>query len=112
MNIRLKKSEVEDLLIAIALYKILAFLDTGLRLRTSCDLECVSTTVKRPDDFTLPSLDELTKLLPSLVKKCSSAFANPAITEVEYDAVPKDADKKANNTKLKNDPEAEQGEDE
>jgi len=107
-------TEVEDLLIAIALYKILAFLDTGLRLRTSCDLECVSAPiVKRPDDFQLPTLAELTKLLPGLVKKCSSAFANPAITEVEYDAVPKEiVDKKANHSKSKNDEEVEQGEDE
>jgi CRISPR-associated protein Csb1 len=106
--------EVEDLLIAIALYKILAFLDTGLRLRTSCDLECVSAPIiKRPDDFQLPSLDELTKLLPGLVKKCSSVFASPAITEVEYDAVPKEiADKKTGNPKLKNGEETEQGEDE
>jgi CRISPR-associated protein Csx17 len=103
--------EVEDLLIAIALYKILAFLDTGLRLRTSCDLECVSAPiVKRPNDFQLPTLDELTKLLPALVKKCSSVFANPAITEVEYDAVPKED--KNNKPQPKNEEVTEQGENE
>jgi CRISPR-associated protein Csb1 len=86
---RFDNDDVEDLIIAIALYKILAFLDTGLRLRTSCDLECVSAPiVKKPHDFKLPTLAELTELLPTLVKKCSLVFASPAITKVEYDAVP------------------------
>jgi CRISPR-associated protein Csb1 len=77
---------VEDLLIAIALFKIQRFLDTGLRLRTACDLESTPVTVKRPDNFPIPDLPTLTKSLPTLTKAAESAFANPAITEVQYES--------------------------
>ncbi len=62
--------DVENLLIAIALFKIQRFLRDGLRLRTACDLEVVKDTfaVKRPEDFTVPSLTELEKELPDLIK--------------------------------------------
>lgn len=78
--------DLENLLIAIALYKIQRFLDRGLRLRTACDLEATTITVKRPDRFQLPSPTELTKALPDLVKAASSAFANPPVTVVQYQA--------------------------
>lgn len=78
--------DLENLLIAIALYKIHRFLDRGLRLRTACDLEATTITVKRPDGFELPSALELSKALPSLVKAASSAFANPPVTVVQYKA--------------------------
>lgn len=89
---------VEDLLIAIALYKITKFLDTGLRLRTACDLDCVDKpTVTRPKEgFALPTLKELEAALPGLVKAAAGAFADPAVTIVTYevDDTPK-PDKKA-----------------
>ncbi|MGI0493191.1 type I-U CRISPR-associated RAMP protein Csb1/Cas7u [Alkalinema pantanalense CENA528] len=76
---------IEDLLIAIALYKIQAFLDRGLRLRTACDLEVKKEiTVKRPDGYKVPSLPELETALPQLVKAASSMFANPAVQVVEW----------------------------
>lgn len=78
--------ELENLLIAIALYKIQRFLDRGLRLRTACDLEATTITVKRPDGFELPSYVELSKALPDLVKAASPAFANPPVTVVQYQA--------------------------
>jgi CRISPR-associated protein Csb1 len=78
--------EVENLLIAVALYKIQRFLDQGLRLRTACDLEAVEVKVHRPEQFKMPSLDALTKELPTLVKACSPAFANPPVTVVQYEA--------------------------
>lgn len=79
--------ELENLLIAIALYKIRRFLDRGLRLRTACDLEVVDITVERPKKgFELPSYTELAKVLPSLVEAASSAFATPPITVVQYQA--------------------------
>ncbi|ROQ89905.1 type I-G CRISPR-associated RAMP protein Csb1/Cas7g [Desulfosoma caldarium] len=59
---------VEHLLIAIALYKIRAFLDQGLRLRTACDLECESVEVQRPQGFELPNLKELSEALPQLIE--------------------------------------------
>jgi CRISPR-associated protein Csb1 len=84
---------VEDLLIAIAIYKIQAFLDRGLRLRTACDLEMVELKVQKPKDYKLPSLAELEKALPGLVKAAAGAFAAPVVTEVEYKPEKK-ADKK------------------
>lgn len=78
--------DLENLLIAIALYKIQRFLDQGLRLRTACDLEATITEVKRPSGYKLPSSTDLAKALPSLVKAAASAFANPPITVVQYQA--------------------------
>jgi CRISPR-associated protein Csb1 len=78
--------DLENLLIAIALYKIQRFLDRGLRLRTACDLEAVGITVKRPDGFKLPSYTELAEILPDLVTAASPAFADPFVTVVEYQA--------------------------
>jgi CRISPR-associated protein Csb1 len=55
------------LLVALALFKIRAFLETGLRLRTACDLECTRIEVKRPQGFALPALDDLANALPALI---------------------------------------------
>lgn len=78
--------KVESLLIALALFKVQKFLAEGLRLRTACDLEAVATTVKKPDAFTLPSLEDLTANLPAHIKAVASEnkFAKPAITSVSY----------------------------
>ncbi len=78
--------DLENLLTAIALYKIQRFLDRGLRLRTACDLEATAITVKRPDGFELPSYTDLTEALPSLVQAARGAFANPPVTVVQYQA--------------------------
>lgn len=59
---------VYQLLTAVALYKIRAFLETGLRLRTACDLECGNIIVKRPDGFSLPALSELEQALPGMIE--------------------------------------------
>lgn len=79
-------SAVEDLLIAIAIWKIQRFLERGLRLRTACDLEYIEMTVKRPDGFKLPDHKELTTALPTLVKAATTAFADPPVTIVQYQA--------------------------
>lgn len=60
---------VYQLLVALALYKIRAFLEHGLRLRTACDLECVGLDVQRPKDFELPTLPNLEQELPGLIQK-------------------------------------------
>ena len=78
--------DLENLLVAIALYKIQRFLDRGLRLRTACDLEALAVVVKRPDGFELPSYLELANVLPALVKAAAPAFANPPVTVVQYQA--------------------------
>jgi CRISPR-associated protein Csb1 len=78
---------MEDLLIAIALYKIQKFLETGLRLRTACDLDLLKAPqVTRPiEGFDLPTLKDLEKALPGLVKAAAGAFSNPAVTVVTYE---------------------------
>lgn len=74
---------VYQLLVALALYKIRAFLTHGLRLRTACDLECDTLYVKRPQGFNLPELAELTAVLPGLID-AARADAGFEITTVTY----------------------------
>ncbi|QED29312.1 type I-U CRISPR-associated protein Cas7 [Microvenator marinus] len=77
--------DVENLLIALAFFKIQRFLRDGLRLRTACDLEPAGDlVVKRPVGFVPPSLESLEKELPNLVQKAKDKFANPARTVVKY----------------------------
>ena len=78
--------DVTNLLIAIALFKIQRLLRDGLRLRTACDLEIVGDlVVQRPKDFTVPSLDELEKALPDLIKKAAGSFAKPVTTDLIFE---------------------------
>jgi CRISPR-associated protein Csb1 len=79
--------QVEQLLVALALFKIRRFLLTGLRLRTACDLELDvnGLQVKRPSGFKLPPLDALEAGLPDLIKAASSGFAQPARTTVKFE---------------------------
>jgi len=78
--------DFEKLLIALALFKIRKFLDSGLRLRTACDLETDGAIrVTRPDkDFQPPSLGELEEALPELIEANASLFAEPRVTKVVY----------------------------
>lgn len=68
-------NNVYQLLVALALYKIRAFLETGLRLRTACDLECERIDVKRPQGFELPTLQALTDALPGLIEQVKNEAA-------------------------------------
>lgn len=74
------------LLYALAIYKIRAFLDRGLRLRTACDLQVTDVEVTRPEGVTLPSEDEataaLSKLIPAAAKE--GMFAEPPVTRANY----------------------------
>lgn len=74
---------VYQLLVALALYKILAFLENGLRLRTACDLECAKVIVKRPTGFTLPTLSELEEALPGSIT-AAKPEADFRVTTVAY----------------------------
>ncbi len=76
--------DANNLLTALALYKIQALLHGGLRLRTACDLDVIETTVTRPTGFVLPSREDLKSALPGLIQACKSQFAEPAVTEVVY----------------------------
>lgn len=77
---------VENLLIGLALFKIRRFLDTGLRLRTACDLESRSVRVTRPESFQLPELSELEAALPDLIERVAEEgrFNEPRVTEITY----------------------------
>lgn len=61
---------VSDLLIALSLFKIQSLLNSGLRLRTACDLEVKDdpgVVVRRPTNFVMPSLSDLESSLPALI---------------------------------------------
>lgn len=79
-------ANVERLLIALALFKILRFLETGLRLRTACDLECEALRVTRPTRFELPTLQEVEAAMPELIQVVAAEgrFSEPRVTEVTY----------------------------
>jgi CRISPR-associated protein Csb1 len=80
-------ANVQNMLVALALFKIRKFLDEGLRLRTACDLELVEEpVVTRPDNSKLPSTDKLTNALPELINEVAKegGFAKPPITEVTF----------------------------
>ncbi len=80
-------SEVEHLLIALALFKILKFLDEGLRLRTACDLDVVSIKVTRPDGFDLPGVEVVEAELPRLIEAVGSQglFGDTRVHTVTYE---------------------------
>lgn len=64
----------EKLLVALALFKVLQFLETGLRLRTACDFEVKALRATRPASLDLSQreelLAELKQSLPSLIAAC------------------------------------------
>jgi CRISPR-associated protein Csb1 len=78
-------AEATKLLIALSLFKVRRFLSTGLRLRTACDLEMdADLRVTRPDGFTVPTENALLEECSALIRACESLFADPPITEVEW----------------------------
>lgn len=79
-------TDVERLLIMLALFKIRKFLAEGLRLRTACDLDVVSIQVTRPDGFELPSLGELEAELPELIQSVADKgfFGENSVLTVTY----------------------------
>jgi CRISPR-associated protein Csb1 len=80
-------ADATALLISLALYKVRHFLATGLRLRTACDLElCGDLRVMRPDSFSIPNERALLTECTRLIGECKSLFADPAVTEVRWEA--------------------------
>ena len=78
-----------ELLVVLALFKIQRLLETGLRLRTACDLELKEggLRVKRPaSSFTWPTPSEVTARLGELLqdRECTGLFADPRVTTVTY----------------------------
>jgi CRISPR-associated protein Csb1 len=91
---------VTEFLIALALFKIRAFLDEGLRLRTACDLECEALTVTRPSEFTVPDRSALEKELPGLIARVAKEKGWPEdpkarVTTVTWDGSGKTTEKRA-----------------
>ena len=77
----------ERFLITLALWKVRKFLDTGLRLRTACDLVVEDDLkVTRPDEFCVPSASELEAELPDLIAACAAdgLFADPPVTQLTF----------------------------
>ena len=78
----------KQFLVTLALWKVRKFLDTGLRLRTACDLDMVGDLkVTRPTEgFSVPTTSELEEELPLLIKACASEglFADPPITQLTF----------------------------
>lgn len=72
----------ERLLVALSLYKVAAFLEGSLRLRTACDLECASVHVKRPAGYTLPKAAELRAALPALIAEAKPLLGQGTRTVV------------------------------
>ena len=80
-------SIVQHLLVMVALYKIRRFLTDGLRLRTACDLDCLSVTVTRPQTFELPALSDIESTLPALISEAASDghFGDTPVRTVTYE---------------------------
>jgi CRISPR-associated protein Csb1 len=81
-------AEATDLLIALALFKILRFLSDGLRLRTACDLEPKNgLAVTRPSGFVVPEVKTLAEIIQGKIAACrqQQLFADPPITEVTWE---------------------------
>ena len=80
--------QAERFLVTLALWKVRKFLDTGLRLRTACDLDMVGELeVTRPRQvFRVPTTSELEADLPSLINTCASErlFADPPVTQLTF----------------------------
>ena len=78
----------ERFLIALALWKVRKFLETGLRLRTACDLDLDGELViTRPTEgFSVPSTVELESELPGLIGACATEglFADPSVTRITF----------------------------
>jgi len=78
----------ERLLITLALWKIQNFLDTGLRLRTACDLDIIGDlkVTKPKGEFDVPEVSALENNLPPLIQACAldGLFATPPVTQVTF----------------------------
>ncbi|MCB1982916.1 MAG: type I-U CRISPR-associated protein Cas7 [Rhodoferax sp.] len=86
-------TDVQRLLVLLALYKLRLLLDGSLRLRSFCDLQPVSDEVAagRPTGFRLPSTADLRSEVQAAIEACRQRMV---VTTVTFD----DELKKAKNT--------------
>ena len=77
----------ERLLILLALYKLRALTDEGLRLRTACDLEVADPEIRasRPQGWRLPQSKSLVNALKSSITECRDLME---VTTVPFEDAP------------------------
>ncbi len=75
-----------DFLTLFALYKIRRFLESGLRLRTACDLRVETIRVTNPAGFQLPETNEIEAVLPQVIEdmRARGLLVDPPVTTVRY----------------------------
>ena len=72
-----------ELLIDLALWKIRKFLESGMRLRTACDLQIKDEpNTTHPEGFTLPDMSKLDAKIKESISKCKEHL--PGSTTVTY----------------------------
>ncbi|KUL02486.1 MAG: Uncharacterized protein XE11_1750 [Methanomicrobiales archaeon 53_19] len=87
--------EAKKLLVALGLYKVRRFLDSGLRLRTACDLaQKDGIRVMAPEGFTIPDEKRLLEVIQKSIQVCAekNLFADPPVTVLEADVIRKETE--------------------
>jgi CRISPR-associated protein Csb1 len=76
--------DVEELLIALALFKLRRLLSSNLRLRTACDLKATPTTIEasEPKGFVLPTESDLATLVKEKIQATKDKMK---VSEAKYD---------------------------
>lgn len=80
-------TDVERLLILLALYKLRVLLDGNLRLRTACDLSISvdgDVVAKLPNDFKLPGLKELKDELQGAQGAITKCRSRMSVTKAQF----------------------------
>jgi len=81
-------SNAFELLVGLALYKILTFLEQGTRLRTACDLKLKGALmVSEPADFPVPDKVKILTHLREMIENCKPLFPDPPVTEITTETV-------------------------
>ncbi len=98
----------QRLLVLLALYKLRALVDGGLRLRTSCDLSVITDhiTAVAPAGFVLPNLTDITQDLRQAISQCAEHMTVTKTVFADKIEVKKGADNEPEAT-----PDGEQAED-
>jgi CRISPR-associated protein Csb1 len=90
-----------ELLVSLALYKVRAFLESGTRLRTACDLKLTEELrLEEVSDFKVPGKASLLEHLKQKISDCQPKFADPPVTEITTATVVKKKQKSADSDEL------------
>ncbi len=83
-------SDAKDLLVALGLYKVRRFLNSGLRLRTACDLAPKNgIQVTAPKGFDVPDEESLLGYIQEKIRACAEKelFEDPPVTVLKADVI-------------------------